>query len=160
MAAPKGNKYALGHGIGRPNEHDVHQIAVDLVVWSRKEDSINLCGFCAENEIPPSLFSRWEKESDVFAKAFRIAKVAIGARRERKVSEGTLHSKCYDLNASVYDHFLRQEKRDQMEFEALLKAQEQKQYTDEDEGRLQALMNQLSDLNKASKSSKRDKRSD
>ncbi len=103
---------------GRPKEHDRKQVAKDLVEWSQLETSLNLNGFCAYYKLPPSYVSRWAKEDDLFRQAYELAKANLGERRERLLSQDLLHVKAYDLNANVYDPFLKEERREQLQFEA------------------------------------------
>jgi len=112
---------------GRPRMHDRNQIAKDLIEWAKLDDSINLNAFCCSREpfINPRKISEWAKEDDWFKEAYETAKAFIGARRERKLNTNQLHVKAYDLNATVYDHFLKEEKRQQAEFESNLKKQEE-----------------------------------
>lgn len=110
---------------GRPREHDREQIAEDLIVWAQKEDSYNLNGFCGEQLISPSKITDWARECKEFRGAYEKAKAILGARRERGLVNGTLHVKAYDLNASVYDHFLKTDKREQLEYEKSLEEKEQ-----------------------------------
>lgn len=111
---------------GRIPEWDKEAVANKLIEWAKKDDSLNLNHFCCTHipPIPPSYIVRWSKDSDVFCQAYEIAKSQLGHRRERKLKEGELHVKAYDLNAATYDYFLKQEKRDQAEHEASLKNQD------------------------------------
>lgn len=113
---------------GRPREHDRDQIAKDMVEWAKLPDSINLCGFCCTREPPmnPRKISEWSKECNTFREAYETAKAFLGNRREKMLNEEMLHVKAYDLNATTYDQFLKDEKRQQMEFEASLKVNENK----------------------------------
>lgn len=107
---------------GAPRQWDREKVFEDLIVWSKLSDSINLNGFCALNDLPPSMLIAWSKDP-LFAKSYELAKAHLGARRERMLNEETLHVKAYDLNATNYDTFLKDEKRAQQEYEAsLLKA--------------------------------------
>ncbi len=106
---------------GRLREHDREQIAKDLVVWAEKEDSINLNGFCAIKLIAPSKISEWAKQDDFFREAYEIAKSFLGERRERLLTNDMLHVKAYDLNAPVYDRFLKEERMEMAKYETLLK---------------------------------------
>jgi len=105
---------------GRPREHDRNQIANDLVEWAKLPDSINLNKFCALQSIAPSKITIWASECDMFRKAYELAKAYIAYRREEMLTADKLHVKAYDLNATTYDHFLKQEKREQAKFEASL----------------------------------------
>jgi len=110
MPAPAGNQYALGNTGGRPREFDRVKIAADLLEWAAKDDSINLNKFCAYNGINPYAMLRWKEEDKEFRKAYEEAKSWLGFRREEQLSKGKLHVKAYDLNATVYDAFGREEK--------------------------------------------------
>lgn len=116
----------MTHPGGRPREYNIPLLADQLIEWAKQSDSINLNKFCCTREppIPPSYLTRWANESDQFCEALSIAKAFIGARREEMLSSETLHVKAYDLNAAVYDYFLKQEKREQAQFESDLKKAE------------------------------------
>lgn len=108
---------------GRPREHDRDQIALDLIEWAKKPDSINLCKFCAYYDpiIPPSKISKWALEDENFRQAYESAKMFLGFRREEWLANETLHVKAYDLNAAVYDYFLDEKKTNTSKFEASLR---------------------------------------
>jgi hypothetical protein len=108
-------------GSGRLREHDRDQIALDMIEWAQKEDSLNLNGFCAEQLIAPSKISNWAKEEPFFRQAYEITKAILAERRERRLAEDKLHVKAFDLNASVYDHFLKETRMEIAKFEAMLK---------------------------------------
>lgn len=112
---------------GRPQKWDRSKVATDLLNWAKQPDSINLNKFCAlyEPSIPPSLITVWAKESEEFMIAYESAKTYLGFRREEMLSSDMLHVKAYDLNATTYDYFLKEEKRKQAEFESNLRKQEE-----------------------------------
>lgn len=105
---------------GRPQEHDRVQLAKDLVAWSELETSLNLNGFCGKYHIVPSKVSQFAREDETFRLAYEEAKANLGERREVLLSQGKLHVKAYDLNACVYDHFLKEERRDEAKFTAAI----------------------------------------
>ncbi len=107
----------------RPREHDRDQIASELIQWAKQEDSINLCGFCVTREHPiaPSKISLWAKEDDTFRQALEIARAYLGSRRERLLNSEMLHVKGYDLNATTYDPFLKDEKMFIAQYESNLR---------------------------------------
>lgn len=111
--------------VGRPREHDRDSIKDQLIEWAKKEESINLCGFCGSREPPlnPVMVTTWAREDHEFRLAYETAKGIIGGRREVNLNKGKLHVKAYDLNSTVYDHFLKDEKRIQMELELDIKKQ-------------------------------------
>lgn len=117
---------------GRPREHDRDKIALDMIEWAKKPDSINLCKFCAYYEpiIPPSKISKWADECDDFRQAYEAAKMFLGFRREEMLSQETLHVKAYDLNATVYDYFLDEKKTNTSKFEAALRKESEQKPTE------------------------------
>lgn len=112
---------------GRPREHDREQIALDMIEWARNPDSINLNKFCAlyNPPIPPCKITTWAKEEDNFRKAYDSSKAFIAFHREEMLNRDELHVKAYDLNATTYDHFLKDERHMQAEYESSLKMREQ-----------------------------------
>lgn len=115
MAPQKGSKHALGNDGGRPIERDREKIAKELIEWAQLPDSINLNGFCCTRFPPlaPSKLSQYRDESDMFREAFETAKSYLGERRERMLNEERLHVKAYDMNSSVYDYFLKEERTEE-----------------------------------------------
>jgi len=119
--------------VGRPREHDREQIAKDLIEWAKKPDSINLNKFCCSQDppIPPPQLSIWSHQCEEFRKAVEVAKSFLGARREEWLNSEMLHVKGYDLNATTYDYFMKEEKRQQAEFQSNLNKEEIKSGNDE-----------------------------
>lgn len=111
---------------GRPREHNREQIVNDLIEWAKKDDSININKFCAYKNLAPSKLSEWSRESEEFRLSYETAKTWIAFRREELLTQNALHVKAYDMNASVYDYFIRAEKRDLLAYESSLKQQENK----------------------------------
>ena len=98
---------------GRPREHDRLAIAYKLIEWAKLPDSINLNKFCTNTcnpPISPQNITLWASECEHFREAYEIAKGFIASRREEWLHSELLHVKAYDLNASFYDHFIKQEK--------------------------------------------------
>ncbi len=137
-----------GNPTGRPREHNREQIAIDMIEWARKPDSLNLNKFCAlyNPPIPPSKITHWAKEEEIFRQAYESTKAFIGFRREEKLNSNELHVKAYDLNATTYDHFLKEERRDQAQFEAALKLDENQKVDDKIEHGYKSIMSQLDKL--------------
>ncbi len=111
---------------GAPRLHNRDQIALDLIEWAKKEDSINLNKFCCYYVPPfaPSKITLWSNEDDKFREAVELAKSYLGFRREEWLNEEKLHIKGYDLNAETYDYFLKEEKRLKSKFESNLRKEE------------------------------------
>ena len=106
---------------GRPRKYDQEAIAIDLVEWAKKEDSTNLNGYTVHSGIIPRYITRWAGEDESFRRAYEEAKAILAYRREKLLTAGELHVKAYDLNAKVYDHFLREESREEKVFDSKLK---------------------------------------
>jgi len=146
MPGPKGNKNALGNDGGRPIVHDRQRLAKELIEWAQLPTSINLNGFCCTRNPPvsPIKLSLFSSENEQFREALQIAKAFLAERRERMLSEETLHSKAYDMNATVYDYFMKEERMAQAKYEADLKAKaEQAKYDLESLKQLSAVMDQI-----------------
>lgn len=106
---------------GRFREYDREEVANLLLEWSKEDDSLHLNGFCVKYLIAPDKLYKWAKECDNFNQYYLLSKAFIGKRREDMFNKGTLHSKLYELNVATYDYFLKQERRDQSDYEAKLK---------------------------------------
>lgn len=115
-----GNQNALGNDGGRPGR-DLVELAADLVQWSTLDSSTNLNGFCALRSIPPFKLSQYARENPVFRLSFDLSKAHLAQRREDYLGQGLLHVKAYDINASNYDYFLRDERRTTLEHEVKTK---------------------------------------
>lgn len=139
-------KTKVSKPMGRPREHDRDQIAIDMIEWAKKDTSYNLNGFCCEADIAPSQITQWAHQDINFHKAYEKTKAYLAIRREQGLATGKVHVKAYDLNASVYDQFTRDERRAMMQFEAELKAKDKATYSEEDAARYEALMSQLRGL--------------
>jgi hypothetical protein len=129
-------------GRGRPRIHDRDQIASDLIEWAKLADSINLNGFCCTRDPPiqPSKLTQWRDEDEYFRKAYEIAKSFIASRREILLNGGKLHVKAYDLNATTYDHFLKEDRRETARFEAALSKEVQSCATEHQTEALNAMI--------------------
>jgi hypothetical protein len=142
----KGDKVARINEGGRPIVHDRERLAKELIEWAKLPTSVNLNGFCCSRNPPisPIKLSLFSNENEQFREALQIAKAFLAERRERMLSEETLHSKAYDMNATVYDYFMREERMAQAKYEADLKAKaEQAKYDAESLKQLSAVMDQI-----------------
>lgn len=137
--------------MGRPREHDREQIAIDIIKWAEKDDSINVNKFCAlyEPKFSTKKLSEWSKEDENFRESYDIAKAFLAFRREEWLNEDKLHVKSYDITAAAYDYIVREEKRSQAEFEAKIKSPQDNQVNEEDRSLLESLLSQLSSLQSA-----------
>lgn len=143
--------------MSRPREYDREKIAKDMVEWSKLDTSLNLNEFCAKNSVPPSYITDWAKEEShlpknerIFSAAYELTKSSLGFRREQKLADGTLHVKAYDLNARTYDHFMRLERRAEIEHEHKLKTEEVEQVSADVKAQYDVLMKQISSLQSSS----------
>jgi hypothetical protein len=157
------------HAGGRPREWDRDQIIRELIEWAKKHDSINLNKFCGTREpmLDPSKLSQWARESEGFRRSYWAAKTLIGARREEWLSSEKLHQKAYHLSNKTYNYFDKEEDREEYTFQKELDAKIGKEVAstaNEDvKSRLDATLNQLSELqsslNKAKSKIKSDEKS-
>jgi hypothetical protein len=128
---------------GRPRKYDREQVALELVEWCKKEANINLCGFTVDTGIVPSMIFTWCKEDPIFQKAYEEAKTILGAKREKLLNMNKLHYKAYDMNAIVYDSYLKYAKREHAQFEAEIKREAEIKVGVETMEQFQALMRQI-----------------
>lgn len=136
---------------GRPQEYDRIKIAKDLIDWSKKKDSINLCGFCMEYDLDPNCLLEWNRVDEKFSRSYRMAKANLGFRREQMVSAGKLHQLAYSKNSRTYDPFLKSEEKEASEFESSLKVKEQSIVSEADVQRHNDLMDQVKSLQSSRK---------
>lgn len=115
-----GNQNSVGNGGGQPSPYDRDKVFADLIEWARKDDSLNFNKFCAMYDPPFGVrrLHEWCKNHPEYTLAYETAKAFLGFRREEKLSEGSLHVKCYDLNATVYDLAHKDEEADKANAEA------------------------------------------
>ena len=132
--------------IGRPKEHDRDKIAKNLLEWAEEETSLNLNKFCAINKLPPSKLSLFAKENDEFRQSYELAKAFLAVRREEYLTDGMLHVKAYDISVAAYDYFVKEECRDQTQFEASIKKQNDINVSDDIKEMFEDTMTQLSSL--------------
>jgi macrodomain Ter protein organizer (MatP/YcbG family) len=138
-------------------KYDRTEICALLLEWSDKGDSINLSGFCAEYNIPPTAIDNWVKNTTDEAKAIseilNIVKSKIAARRERYLNNNQIHVKCYEKNAQTYDYFMNQTYRENVEFEIKAKILQERMEDKEANIQFDALMKQLSALQSSAEAS-------
>ena len=74
MAAPVGNKFAAGHGYGRPTKYTdewIENEAKSLLDWAKLPDSLFLQDFCWDRGYDPSRIGEFEKKSEIFSAAVK-----------------------------------------------------------------------------------------
>jgi len=91
---------------GRPVVHDPIKMAEQLLEWVEKDESINICGFCADNGYRATLIREKCKSSDEFKDAFEKARLRLAERRERYLNIDMLHTSSFGKYQSYYDPFL------------------------------------------------------
>jgi hypothetical protein len=77
MPAPKGNKFAKGHGEGCPQKYTdkwIEQEAEALLQWMKKEDSVYFKSFAVERGYSPQRLTEFAKSNKVFSEALELAK--------------------------------------------------------------------------------------
>ncbi len=65
--------------------------------------------------------AQWAKECVSFRQALEITRAFLGNRREKLLNQEMLHVKGYDLNATTYDPFLKEEKMAMSQYDASLR---------------------------------------
>jgi|SRR5690606_211295 len=117
---------------GRPIKFDKEKIAKAMLKWAAKDTSLNLNAFCTTHDpiIPPKYISEWARGNEEFSVSYEVVKAFLAARREQKLHAGALHVKAYDLNIAVYDHFVKEERREQKEHEIGLKTKSETESQD------------------------------
>jgi len=78
MAAPKGNQYAKGHGKGRPKiwtDDVIENEAEELLKFIANDEGLYINSFCRKRGIDPDRLSEWARSNEVFAGAFKEAKM-------------------------------------------------------------------------------------
>lgn len=121
MAAPKGNKNAIGNKGGRPREYDRDYIEEQLDLWSQKSDSIILPQFSAEFSIPSDTVLEFAKEDIEFRRTLTIARSRLAARREVMLHQNALHQASYNKYQVHYDTYLKKDEREDAEHAAVVK---------------------------------------
>jgi len=134
--------------VGAPRTHDREEVRNKMIEWALEEESLNLNGFCRRVMISPQCILRWAKEEELFGSTYNLVRSILGDRRERALKEGNLHVKAYDLNATTYDAFLKEEKKEMMEYEYKLKALETLKVSEVDLARHDEVMKTLGKLQK------------
>lgn len=92
MAAPKGNKYALGNKGPAPSlytQEFIENEAKAFVYWFSKPENIYFKRFALERGYPPDALADFAKKSEVFSRAYLFAK----EWQECKIVEGALFNK-------------------------------------------------------------------
>lgn len=132
---------------GKPRTYDRDDVEEKLLNWVKKEEAINMMGFSAEHLIPPSVILKWVRaDPDGFGQTYDTVRSIIGMRREQRLSEGTLHTKAYDLNSSHYDRYLKEDQKEDKSFEIKSKVEAFKNVDPEDTARLTTAMSIIDQL--------------
>jgi hypothetical protein len=121
MAPPKGNKFGVGHGIGRDKKYDREEYAVKILEWAKKPTSLGIAGFCAENDLPLEYMSRWSKESDAFRQALMITRAKLADRQEHYLNMGRYDHRLFLRQIGYYNAAIRDFDHEELEFEYGLK---------------------------------------
>jgi hypothetical protein len=93
---------------GKNRTFDVNLLAEEIVDWASREDSINFSQFCADRGYLPSLIWQYNKDYEVFSRAYMIAKMKLAERRERMLNNNILNYGTFQRYQAAYDPFLRQ----------------------------------------------------
>ena len=109
MAAPKGNQYAKGcETSGRPGGVDLSEEARLLIEWADTDDAIVLREWAAiRRYAAQEKLTAYCQQSEEFRTAYNIARLKIGARREKMLALGKGHAAPFMRYASLYDKELK-----------------------------------------------------
>lgn len=134
---------------GRPKEYDRLDVAKKMLEWAKDPESMNMNGFSVHVMIPATTILRWKDEDPQFREAYELTRQILGNRREKALSKGELHVKAYDLNAKVYDPYLKEEWREERRFESDLKSKENEKVGAEFFEKADLFLNQIDRLQQA-----------
>lgn len=119
MAAPKGNKHAVGNQGGRPRRFDLKKEAKALLEWANKKDSLVLRLFAAiRGYANQAKLHEYCAQCIEFREAFDQAKIIIGARREQLLLSGKGHYAPFQRYAALYDPDLKQHEKELKQIES------------------------------------------
>ena len=118
---PKGNKYALGHGYGRPKVWDPKMEAVALLEWLEQPSSVILMKFAVDRGYSYQRCFDWCESCPDFKEAYTIAKETIAIRRESLAMVGKIKEGVYNRHQGMYDRYLHAFERSEKEYDASLK---------------------------------------
>lgn len=147
MGSPKdsGNVIDTPKTIGRPREHNREEIRIKMLEWVQANpDELNLLAFSEVVLIAPTVIIRWSKEDEMFRQTYDLVRAIIGIRRERALSNDTLHVKAYDLNAQTYDQYLKADRHEDMKYLSDLKSKENQVLPENDVKRFEVMMDLIS----------------
>lgn len=136
---------------GRPREYDRELIAQQMIEWVKRDNSINMCGFCSEYWVPYSRMWSWADEDEQFRDVMEMVKLKIAQRREEWVSAKLLHQTAYGMNARVYDKPMHKYYREDAKYQSELKKEEVNAVPVKTTEHFESLMNQLDGIQEQSK---------
>lgn len=87
-------------------KYDPQDIINKMLEWSKKEDSLNFVGFCADIGLLPVQVWTWKREYPEFKEAFEIVGMRLAARREKLANENKLNYGSFMRYQGMYDPFL------------------------------------------------------
>jgi hypothetical protein len=152
------------HAGGRPQEHDRIQIGNDLVNWAKtNSNAFTIPQFATSIGLHSEILRNWCKTDNQFRSLYMQAKELIGYNRLNSNLNKELSDTTYNKTLYHYDYDLREDSREEKsfdndlkkhlaEFEAKLRSADG--LVDENlTSQFEALMNQVSSLQKSVKSS-------
>ena len=95
-----------------------------LELWSRKDTSDHLIGFCDNRNYDPGYISDFCEKSELFLLALKRAKTKIASRLHKKVNEGTFNYGIYMRVIGMYDKFIHNHERAEKQFDSDLRKKE------------------------------------
>lgn len=119
MAAPKGNKYAVGNK-GQPKVYDddfIENEAAELRIWADKSNDLWIKDFAHLRGYSPQRLHEWNHSNKVFAEAFEYAK----DKQERRFYAGAMSK---ELDMTFVKYFMPRILKDRPEWKAAFDAPE------------------------------------
>jgi len=84
-------------------------LADEMVVWSKRDDSINIAAFPISKNINPYRFYKLAEQNDYFKEALQLAKYTIGSRLNKEWHDEKIGSDYAKSFIGIYDPEYKQE---------------------------------------------------
>ena len=161
MAAPLGNKNAVGNKGGRPRtncpEHDeLVELAKDLVEWASQPDSMRFCEWYTSKGFIESQWDSFRQKVE-FYPYYENARALLG----RKYMDGTVNPSIAHRFLRIYTPEVKRDEEDKARFEAEIAAKaNQDAISEQAAAQMATLLEQLSQYQAAFNASRSNKSSD
>lgn len=75
------------------SDKEIEKIAIDLIEWAKRDDSVIFSTFATDRDWNPKLLSKWADKNETMREALEIARHMVSARREERGIEGEYNSR-------------------------------------------------------------------